>query len=137
MTECFFCNNSGGKILYTEKLYRIVLVNEEMYPGLLRVIANCHIKECSDLALEDNLSIYRAVIKCEQILRRFLAPDKINLATLGNLTPHLHWHIIPRFKDDLHFPNSIWGELTHPNYQVSDKLLKQVTEMSQQIMTNF
>jgi diadenosine tetraphosphate (Ap4A) HIT family hydrolase len=24
--------------------------------------------------------------------------------------PHLHWHIIPRFEGDPHYPNPIWGE---------------------------
>ena len=37
-------------------------------------------------------------------------PDKINLASLGNITPHLHWHIIPRYFEDNHFPDSIWSE---------------------------
>ena len=43
-----------------------------------------------------------------------LEPHKINLASFGNLTPHLHWHVIPRFEDDPHFPNSIWGERQRP-----------------------
>jgi diadenosine tetraphosphate (Ap4A) HIT family hydrolase len=38
-----------------------------------------------------------------------MAPDKINLASLGNVVPHLHWHVIPRFADDPHFPNPVWG----------------------------
>jgi diadenosine tetraphosphate (Ap4A) HIT family hydrolase len=39
-----------------------------------------------------------------------LQPDKINLASLGNVVPHLHWHVIPRFADDPHFPNPVWGQ---------------------------
>jgi diadenosine tetraphosphate (Ap4A) HIT family hydrolase len=42
-------------------------------------------------------------------LRAQLAPLKMNLASLGNQTPHLHWHVIPRFADDSHFPQSVWG----------------------------
>jgi diadenosine tetraphosphate (Ap4A) HIT family hydrolase len=38
-----------------------------------------------------------------------LRPDKINLASLGNMVAHLHWHVIPRFADDPHFPQPIWG----------------------------
>ena len=34
---------------------------------------------------------------------------KINLATLGNVVPHLHWHVIARFDWDSHFPNPVWG----------------------------
>ena len=45
----------------------------------------------------------------EAVLRDVLRPHKLNLASLGNITPHLHWHVIPRFPDDPHFPNPIWG----------------------------
>jgi diadenosine tetraphosphate (Ap4A) HIT family hydrolase len=41
-----------------------------------------------------------------------MKPDKINLASLGNMTPHLHWHVIPRFVDDKHFPAPIWATPT-------------------------
>jgi len=43
------------------------------------------------------------------VLRDTLQPDKINLASLGNQVPHLHWHVIPRFADDAHFPDPIWA----------------------------
>ncbi|MCL2162536.1 MAG: HIT domain-containing protein, partial [Betaproteobacteria bacterium] len=45
----------------------------------------------------------------ESSLRALMTPDKINLASLGNRVPHLHWHVIARFADDRHFPESIWG----------------------------
>ena len=45
----------------------------------------------------------------EAALRKVMAPDKVNLASLGNVVPHLHWHVIPRFADDPHFPNPVWG----------------------------
>jgi diadenosine tetraphosphate (Ap4A) HIT family hydrolase len=40
---------------------------------------------------------------------RGLQPDKINLASLGNMVPHLHWHVVPRWRDDSHFPAPIWA----------------------------
>lgn len=49
------------------------------------------------------------VFAVESALRDLLHPDKINLASLGNATPHLHWHVIPRFRGDPHFPDPIWG----------------------------
>ena len=45
----------------------------------------------------------------EQCLREHLSPAKINLAALGNMVPHLHWHVIARFADDTHFPGSVWA----------------------------
>ena len=49
------------------------------------------------------------VLATERAVRRVVEPDKINLASFGNLVPHLHWHVIPRWRDDSHFPESIWG----------------------------
>jgi len=49
------------------------------------------------------------VLATERALRRVVQPDKINLASFGNVVPHLHWHVIPRWRDDSRFPESIWG----------------------------
>jgi len=49
------------------------------------------------------------VLAVERVLREQLKPDKINLASLGNVVPHLHWHVIPRWTDDSHFPDPIWA----------------------------
>jgi diadenosine tetraphosphate (Ap4A) HIT family hydrolase len=46
----------------------------------------------------------------EKTLRTLLNPIKVNIASFGNVVPHLHWHIIPRFEGDPHYPNPIWGE---------------------------
>ena len=43
-----------------------------------------------------------------------LQPAKVNLAALGNMVPHLHWHVIPRFADDSHFPQPVWGARQRP-----------------------
>jgi diadenosine tetraphosphate (Ap4A) HIT family hydrolase len=51
-----------------------------------------------------------AVFAAEAALRELLRPDKVNLASLGNMTQHLHWHVIPRFADDRHFPQPIWAQ---------------------------
>ena len=54
--------------------------------------------------------LMKAVFIVESAIKIYYKPDKINLASLGNLTPHVHWHVIPRFYDDNHFPGSIWSE---------------------------
>jgi diadenosine tetraphosphate (Ap4A) HIT family hydrolase len=51
----------------------------------------------------------RVVFALEQALIQVVQPEKVNLASLGNQVPHLHWHVIPRFKNDPHFPFAIWG----------------------------
>jgi diadenosine tetraphosphate (Ap4A) HIT family hydrolase len=51
----------------------------------------------------------RVVFACETALRQLYRPDKVNLASLGNVVPHVHWHVIARFVDDAHFPDPIWA----------------------------
>ena len=49
------------------------------------------------------------VCAIERVLIEQLCPTKVNLAALGNMVPHLHWHVIARFEWDSHFPQSVWG----------------------------
>lgn len=129
MTDCVFCQQDGGQVLYSTELLRVILVADEFYPGYLRVVLNRHLKELTDLNDADNLLIYQVVMRCEKVLRQYLQPEKINLASFGNMTPHVHWHIIPRFSDDRHFPNPTWGEITNPDYQPSAQLKLKLAEM--------
>jgi diadenosine tetraphosphate (Ap4A) HIT family hydrolase len=73
------------------------------------VILNAHVKEMTDLSLDDRQALLQVVLATESALREVMAPDKVNLASLGNVVPHLHWHVIPRFADDPHFPNPVGG----------------------------
>ena len=73
------------------------------------MIWNDHVREMSDLAAADQQRLMQTVFAVERAQRAVLAPDKVNLASLGNVVPHLHWHVIPRFADDSHFPQPIWG----------------------------
>jgi diadenosine tetraphosphate (Ap4A) HIT family hydrolase len=107
--NCPLCDAPGGNLLWQDGFCRVVLADEPDYPGFLRVILKAHIKEMTDLTAADQQSLIRVVFAAEAVLREVMQPDKINLATLGNVVPHLHWHVIPRFADDPHFPNPVWG----------------------------
>jgi len=74
------------------------------------VILARHVAEMTDLDLAERARLMNAVFAAETALRELLHPDKINLASLGNLAPHLHWHVIPRYRADRHFPLAIWAE---------------------------
>ena len=106
---CELCEVDGGELLWRGEQCRVVHVDEAGYPGYCRAIWNTHVAEMTDLAVADRDHFMRVVFEVEAGLRALLHPDKINLASLGNLTPHLHWHVIPRFRSDPHFPNPIWG----------------------------
>jgi diadenosine tetraphosphate (Ap4A) HIT family hydrolase len=108
--DCELCSGDGGELLHRAEKFRVVLVDDAVYPGFCRVIWHDHVKEMTDLPVADRSTLMAAVCKVESIVRAVMQPEKINLASLGNMTPHLHWHVIPRYSDDAHFPSPVWAE---------------------------
>lgn len=101
---------SAGEAVWRDGQLSVLLVGDEAYPGFCRVVWHGHVKEMSDLAPDQRARMMDAVWQVELALRDVMAPDKVNLASLGNMTPHLHWHVIPRYADDAHFPGPVWAE---------------------------
>lgn len=108
--NCPLCQASGGKLVFQGEKLRVIRAEEAGFPAFYRVIWNDHVAEFSDLSLADRNRCMAAVTAVEQALRAQLQPTKINLAALGNVVPHLHWHVIARFDWDSHFPAPVWGQ---------------------------
>lgn len=106
---CELCAQPGGEVLWQDAQCRVIQVDDPDYPGFCRVIWGAHVKEMTDLAPAERDHLMRVVYAVEEALRQVLSPHKINLASLGNVTPHLHWHLIPRYPRDRHFPDPIWA----------------------------
>jgi diadenosine tetraphosphate (Ap4A) HIT family hydrolase len=107
---CPLCIPPSHEILWQDDFCRVVLLNDADYPAYCRVELLAHVKEMTDLQPSQRAQMMKVVFAVETALREIFNPDKINLASLGNKTPHVHWHVVPRFENDKHFPNSHWGE---------------------------
>lgn len=108
-TGCELCEQPGGVLVVRNTELRVVRVIDALHPGFYRVIWNDHMAEFSDLPQAERMRCMDAVALVESLMRMHLQPIKINLASLGNMVPHLHWHLIARYRDDPHFPQPIWG----------------------------
>ena len=107
--DCPLCRDDGGALLWRGTHLRVIEVDDADYPGFTRVVWNGHLPEMTSLSTHGRDLLMRAVYAVEQVQRDVLAPDKVNLASLGNMVPHLHWHVIPRWRGDRHFPDAIWA----------------------------
>lgn len=105
---CELCDASGGTILWQNDLCRVVQVDEPGYPGYCRVIVARHVRETTDLDPGERERLAAVVFAVEEAVRETMRPDKMNVASLGNVVPHVHWHVVPRFRDDAHFPSPVW-----------------------------
>jgi len=106
---CELCELSAPVVWDGDK-FSVIVVDDANYPGFCRVIWRDHVREMSDLSTDDRLLLNEAVFKVEQAVRETMQPLKVNVASLGNVVPHLHWHVIPRYADDAHFPAPVWAQ---------------------------
>ena len=110
MTECPICSAQNEEILWQNDQLRVIAVhNEANAPAFCRVIWQAHVAEMTDLAADEREEIMNAVYRVEAAMRQVFRPAKINLASLGNVVPHLHWHVIARFDNDANFPAPVWA----------------------------
>lgn len=109
MAVCPLCTPSAEDCVWSNEELRVILVPEPDYPGFCRVVWQAHVAEMTDLDAGPRARLMATVWAVEAAMRTALKPDKINLASLGNQVPHLHWHVIPRFRADAHFPDPIWA----------------------------
>ena len=114
MTNCTLCKADlkpeEGQLIWQGDDCRIILVNDPDLPGFCRVIWNRHVAEMTDLTYGEREHLMTLVFAVEEAIRQVMHPDKMNIAALGNMVPHIHWHLIPRYKDDAFYPGSAWSK---------------------------
>lgn len=123
--NCPLCATDGGALIWSGEKLRVIRAAEAGFPGFYRVVWNDHVAEFSDLSTPDRNLCMDAVAVVEQVLREQLSPTKINLAALGNMVAHLHWHVIARYDWDSHFPGSVWAQAQRPRDEAREAALAQ------------
>jgi diadenosine tetraphosphate (Ap4A) HIT family hydrolase len=113
-SHCELCSTPDAEQVWRDALCRVVRVPDADYPGFCRVVWNTHVREMTDLPGAHRRHLMNVVFAVEAAIRGLYRPDKINLASFGTLVPHLHWHVIPRFRDDRHFPQPIFANPLRP-----------------------
>lgn len=108
--DCPLCDRSRWHVLWEDDALFVIDAAEKNWPGFIRVVTKAHVKEMSDLSSKARHHLMDVVNVVEEAVRDFMKPAKVNLAQLGNMVPHVHWHVIARFADDATFPDAIWAE---------------------------
>ena len=88
----------------------LLLINHDAnYPWLILVPKRENITEVYQLEPEDRQQLLHESCVLAQAMTELFAPDKLNIAALGNMVPQLHIHHIARYHSDPAWPNPIWG----------------------------
>jgi len=115
LSDCGLCKVPTLPILWSGHNFRIVLVTDQNIKGYLRLELLEHVSEIHQLSESIRQQMYILLHIIEISLVNIFHPDKINIASLGNMTPHVHWHIVSRYKQDNFFPDSIWSKPARNN----------------------
>jgi diadenosine tetraphosphate (Ap4A) HIT family hydrolase len=115
---CPLCDAPGGRLVVQAPRWRLVHADEAGFPAFYRVVWNEHAREFSQLSPAERAECIEVAVRVEEAMLRHLRPTKVNLATLGNAVPHLHWHVIGRFDWDSHFPGPVWAQALRPRDDV-------------------
>ncbi len=120
---CALCDAPGGRVLVQAGRWRLIHAEEAGFPAFYRVVWQEHVREFSELGAAERHECMDVVAAVEDALLRHLRPAKVNVAALGNMVPHLHWHVVARFDWDSHFPAPLWAA---PRRSTDPALLEQV-----------
>lgn len=88
----------------------VVLNRDQFFTGYTFVFSKEHVTELFHLDRETRSALMEEVTATAAALNRLFKADKINYELLGNMVPHMHWHLVPRLRSDRLWPRSIWAE---------------------------
>ncbi|MGI9312849.1 MAG: HIT domain-containing protein [Alphaproteobacteria bacterium] len=110
-------------------LSKLLLMNNSNFPWLILVPMRENLIELIDLSKTDQQQLLSEISSLSRFLKKIDPKGKINIGTLGNIVNQLHIHIVIRNKNDLAWPNSIWGFDNHSPYskEQSLKLLEEIS----------
>jgi diadenosine tetraphosphate (Ap4A) HIT family hydrolase len=100
---------AASKLVLELPLSQLRLMNDARFPWLLLVPQHPALEEWTDLDREDAMQLSVEIHLATRLVMRFWAPDKVNIASLGNLVRQLHVHIVGRRSGDAAWPGPVWG----------------------------
>jgi len=136
--SCLMCRrwNAEAELRIAEFTLSYLMLNRDQYfPGYCFLISKEHVTELFHLAPPVRQELIEEVNRVAAVLTGLFKPDKINYELLGNMVPHMHWHLVPRFIEDPLWPRPIWSEphdeliLAPEEYAERIAMIRQALEM--------
>jgi diadenosine tetraphosphate (Ap4A) HIT family hydrolase len=113
--ECSLCDRLRllfeGKYPYVVHEFKnsfLVLGEHQFFLGYCILISKKHYKEMTDIPAPEQEEIFQEMMTASKLIEKSFGPDKMNMCSLGNVVPHVHWHFFPRYKSDPEFSNPPW-----------------------------
>lgn len=136
--NCFYCEDGEKRRSLMIEICKlevstVYLNKDQKHKGRCVLKFNDHKTDFSALTPEENAAFARDLRKLACALNKLYCPDKINYAVYGDLVPHLHVHVVPKYKDALQwggpFTDDIEKKLLTPNeYEIEVSRIRKELE---------
>ena len=105
-------------------LCSVLLMNVSNFPWIILVPRSQEITELFHLSESEQINYHKETNYLLESMSEVYKSHKMNIASLGNLVPQLHTHIIVRFKDDDAWPNPVWSYKKMAKYNETQSALE-------------
>jgi diadenosine tetraphosphate (Ap4A) HIT family hydrolase len=122
-------------MLYSNPLITIDIHESEI--PWLKIFTNAPHKEFSQCSAEEKVMIIDILDLIEVEMLAYFKPDKINIASFGNVLPRVHWHIMARFNEDSYFPEPMWGNIQREGSAKVAPMEPFLKELKEKLIVNF
>ncbi|NOT11510.1 MAG: HIT domain-containing protein [Methylococcaceae bacterium] len=114
-------------------LCRLLMMNDSQYPWFILVPQKSEITEIYQLEISDRQLLIEESSHLAEILVDVYKPDKLNIATIGNLVPQLHIHHVVRYQNDKAWPKPVWGKYAAVQY-TEKQIYENLTALNERLM---
>jgi len=122
-------------MLYSNPL--VYIEHHESEIPWLKIFTHIPHKEFSQCSAEEKVMIIDMLDLIEVTMLEYFKPDKINIASFGNILPRVHWHIMARFANDSYFPEPMWGVKQREGFILMDPMDPFLEEIKKKLVLNF
>ena len=83
---------------------KVYLFKEQSHKGRVIVASKYHVSEITELTDEQRNAFFADVNHVAEAIHKAFSPDKVNYGANGDTGHHLHFHLVPKYKDEFE-----WG----------------------------
>jgi diadenosine tetraphosphate (Ap4A) HIT family hydrolase len=113
-TGCPLCSprppsNEHWDLIAPLSVSSLYLSGNQTYRGQCQLIFDArHVARVDELTAGEWRAMADDLFRSERAVYDLVRPDHMNIEALGNVVAHLHWHIIPRYRNDPRWGQPIW-----------------------------
>lgn len=124
------------RIIELEYCY-VTLNRDQFFTGYVFVFAKAHVTELFHLDVTSRQGVIEEVNAVAAALQRAFTPTKLNYELLGNMVPHMHWHLVPRFSADPLWPRPIWSEAHVERFLAPEEYAARIAAIRAALQSSF